>query len=137
MCSLQVNPTGQQISQDFSNLIGTPYEKRDCWGIVVDFYKQVLNMELAPYYSEVPESRGMAQAMVYTARKDFNKVKEPIFGDIILIKMLGFESHIAVYLGEGKILHTQHKTGCIIDSLARWEKMVVGFYRPKIKAEDD
>jgi cell wall-associated NlpC family hydrolase len=98
---------------------------------VVDFYKQVFNVELAPYYSEVPESRGMAQAMVYSARKDFIKVEKPEFGDILLMKMLGFESHIGVYLGSGKILHTQVKTGCVIDSYHKWEKILIGVYRPK------
>jgi cell wall-associated NlpC family hydrolase len=117
--------------ETYVKLVGVPYEDKDCWGIVVEFYKAVFSVQLNPYYSDVPESRGMAQALVYTARKDFESVSILKFGDIVLMKMMGFESHIGVYLGEGKMLHTQVKTGCVVDSFAKWEKTVVGCYRPK------
>lgn len=124
-------------SQDYSNLIGLPYSEKDCWGIVVAFYRQVFGIELQPYYSEVPTDRKVTERLVYSARKDFDSVSDRKFGDIVLMKMLGFESHIGVYLGEGKLLHTQEKTGCVIDSLAKWEKIVIAFYRPKLRSNDD
>lgn len=122
-----------KTTQDYSRLIGIPYEKKDCWGIVVSFYKTVFDIELNPYYQEIPKTKTEAQTLVHNCLTDFHTVpkEQAKFGDIILVKILGFESHIAVYLGEGKILHTQYKTGCVIDSLSRWEKLVVGFYRAK------
>lgn len=124
-------------SPDYSNLIGIPYSDKDCWAIVVAFYRQVFKIELQPYYSEVPTDRKVTEKLVYSARKDFDQVYDRKFGDIVLMKMLGFESHIAVYLGDGKILHTQEKTGCVIDSIAKWEKIVIGFYRPKSGPQND
>ncbi len=118
-------------SQDYSKLIGVPYSDKDCWGIVVDFYALVFGIRLQPYYSQVPTDRKVTEGLVYSARKDFHQVYDPKFGDIVLMKMLGFESHIGVYLGKGKLLHTQEKTGCVIDSMVKWEKIVIGFYRPK------
>lgn len=123
--------TPPQPSPDFSKLIGVPYEKLDCWGIVVEFYKIVFNKTLKSYYDEVPKSRDIARSLVYSSMKDFEEVTDRKFGDIILIKLYGVESHIAVYLGSGKILHTSEHSGCIIENIARWEKLIVGFYRAK------
>jgi cell wall-associated NlpC family hydrolase len=116
-----------------SHIVGVPYEKLDCWGVVVKFYILFFGVELAPYYSDVPDSAEKAQTLVHHAMRDFSRVSTPDMraGDIILIKLLGYESHIAVYLGKNKILHTNHKTGCVVDSFTRWEKMVVGVYRTK------
>jgi cell wall-associated NlpC family hydrolase len=115
------------------SLVGTPYEKLDCWGVVVKFYDIFFGLSLAPYYSDIPDSAEKAEGLVRHAMKDFIRVGTPDMriGDIILIKLLGYESHIAVYLGKNKILHTNHKTGCVVDSFTRWEKMVVGVYRTK------
>jgi cell wall-associated NlpC family hydrolase len=121
------------LSNTCISLVGVPYEELDCWGVVVKFYKKFFDIELAPYYSEVPDTAKEAERLVKHAMSDFEKVNslKMKVGDIVLIKLLGYESHIAVYLGAGKILHTQHKTGCVVDSLSRWEKMVVGVYRTK------
>ena len=122
-----------ELNKACMSLVGTPYSKLDCWGVVVSFYKSFFGLELAPYYSEIPSTPTEAESLVRHAMKDFEKASTPDMriGDILLIKLLGYESHIAVYLGEGKILHTNHKTGCVVDSFSRWEKMVVGVYRTK------
>jgi cell wall-associated NlpC family hydrolase len=128
-----VKNTPQQYIQACSKLIGTPYEKRDCWGIVVDFYREVLGIELKSYYTDIPKSRDSAKALVYSSMGDFEEVKTPEFGDIILIKLYDIESHIAVYLGEEKMLHTTLHSGCVIERVSRWKHLIVGFYRVKKK----
>jgi len=117
------------MNKNFNELIGIPYEKYDCWGIVREWYKIVFGMELKHYYHEIPNNRDIANNLIYSNMGDFKKVDSPEFGDIVLIKLFGVESHIAVYIGEGKILHTQHKTGCIVDKLSKWEKLVTGYFR--------
>lgn len=119
------------FTQDYSNLIGTPYSEKDCWGIVCDFYRLVFNIELKQYYEIVPESRDIAKSIVYDSMKDFKQVEERKFGDLLLIKLFGVESHIAVYLGEGRMLHTSKHSGCLIERTSRWEKLIVGVYRVK------
>lgn len=64
---------------------------------------------------------------------EFDKVEDPKFGDLILIKIKGIESHIAVYVGEGKMLHTSRATGSIVERIERWNPRIVGFYRVKRK----
>jgi cell wall-associated NlpC family hydrolase len=113
----------------YAKLIGTPYEVLDCWGIAREFYIMEFGIELGRYYEEIPNDRDIARDLIYTNKGDFKKVLVPAFGDIILIKLFGVESHIAVYLGEGKILHTSKHHGCYIDNLSKWEKLVTSFYR--------
>ena len=121
------------LNPKISKMIGTSYSKMDCWSIVREFYSIQFGKELRAYYDTVPETRDKARALVLNSMKDFEEVKAPIFGDIILIKLFGIESHIAVYLGEGLMLHTSEHSGCIIERSARWEKLVVGYYRVRAK----
>jgi cell wall-associated NlpC family hydrolase len=120
-----------KTSQDYSKLIGIPYETLDCWGIVREFYKIVFNIELRAYYEIVPKTREEAKEIVYNSMADFVEVKDREFGDIFLIKMFGVESHIAVYLGNGTMLHTSKHSGCLIEKVTRWEKLIVGTYRAR------
>lgn len=131
MSNLHQKNTLPQTSQDYSKLIGIPYETLDCWGIVREFYKIVFNIELRAYYEIVPETREMAKSIVYNSMADFIEVNDRVFGDIFLIKIFGVESHIAVYLGNGTMLHTSKHSGCIIEKVARWEKLIVGTYRAR------
>ena len=121
----------QNYTQDYFKLIGIPYSEKDCWGIVCEFYRIVFNIHLKQYYETVPENRDIAKSIVYDSMKDFVEVKECKFGDLLLIKLFGVESHIAVYLGEGKMLHTSEHSGCLIERTSRWEKLIVGIYRVK------
>lgn len=114
---------------DYSSLIGTSYEKLDCWGIAREFYFLVFGIELKRYYEDIPQNREITKDLVYSNKGDFKKVEVPKFGDLILIKIRGIESHIAIYLDESLILHTQHKIGCVVDRKSRWDKLIVGYYR--------
>jgi cell wall-associated NlpC family hydrolase len=113
----------------YSKLIGIPYLQLDCWGIAREFYALQYGIELKRYYDEIPQDRDLASNLIYHSKGDFIRIDSPEFGDLILIKLFGVESHIAVYLGGGKILHTSKNHGCHIDSLAKWQKLVTSYYR--------
>lgn len=118
--------------KDYKSLIGTPYSDKDCWGIVVEFYKLALNIELKSYYSEVPGDRDIAKSLIYSNIGDFEEVKDDFkFGDIILIELYGVISHIAVYLGDETMLHSTLHSGCVIERVSRWKHLIRGFYRIK------
>lgn len=119
------------IQDSFKELIGTPYIEKDCWGIVVEFYKIVMGIDLKRYYDDIPSNRDIAKNLIYSNMGDFLKIeeKDAKFGDIILIKLYGVESHISVYLGEGKMLHSTLHSGCVIESISRWKNLIVGYYR--------
>ena len=81
----------------FVSLIGTPYSKLDCWGIVKAFYKLEFNCDLKNYYEEIPTTRKQAEALVYSNKGDFKPVEDLKFGDILLLKIEGIECKIEVY----------------------------------------
>ena len=116
----------------YSGLIGTPYKIRDCYQIVVDFYRIVFNLELRNYYDEAPQNKDIAKNLIYSSMKDFKEVYTREFGDIVLIKVMGVESHIAVILDSTTLLHTTKATGCVVDRVSKWEKRIVGTYRVRI-----
>lgn len=119
------------MQPSYAHLIGIPYEVADCWGVAVRFYKDVLDTELKNYYDVVPNDVKVTNNLIHSNKGDFVEVFDRQFGDIILIRLEGVEAHIAIFLGRDKILHTQKKTGCIIERIGRWEKRIVGFYRIK------
>jgi cell wall-associated NlpC family hydrolase len=115
----------------YKNLLGTPYSEKNCWDIVVQFYKQVFGITLKNYYDDIPSTRHEVKSIIHTNMPDFSKIedKDKKFGDIILIKLYGVESHIGVYLENDLMLHTTIHSGCVIERIARWRHLIVGYYR--------
>ena len=121
----------RSISQGYSKLIGEPYEKYNCWQIAKEFYRIVYGIELLHAFDNFPEDKEEIKHLIYSNMGSFEKVDTPQFGDIILLKIRGIESHIAVYLEKGMFIHTSKGTGCVLDRVSVWGKVIVGFYRLK------
>lgn len=121
----------------FRFLIGVPYAESNCWEITRIFYDKVLGIKLSHYCHSAPDDKSEVEKLIYTNKGDFEKVESPKFGDIALIKILGVESHIAVYVGEGQLLHTSKRLGSHIDRVAKWDKVITGYYRVKEDKRDD
>ena len=115
----------------YANLIGISYEKLDCWGIAREFYKLEFGFELKRYYDKAPNDSSIANKLIYSSMGDFEKVTTPNFGDIILINLEGIESHIGIYINDQQLLHTSSRTGCMLDRMSKWNRLVVGYYRVK------
>lgn len=118
------------MASSYLGLIGAKYSDKNCWDVVRDYYKMEFDIDLKHYYDPCSDvsDRKYVESLVYTNEKDFVKVRSPKVGDIIVIKMMGVESHIAVFLGNGQMLHTTKTTGCVIDRVGRWSKLVTGYY---------
>lgn len=126
--------TLQENFRDYSNLVGIPYSELDCYGLAKKFYKEVLGEDLKSYYDSTPKELSERKDLVYTAKSDFVQVELPEFGDIVLIKIDGVESHIAIFVGEGKILHSLKTAGySVIERASRWATRITGFYRLRVK----
>lgn len=115
--------------ETIKSLIGRPYEELNCWGLTVKFYSLVLKTELSGIYDGPEIGRSHTENLIYSNKGEFERVDVPQFGDIILIRLYGFESHIAVYLDNGLMLHTSKNTGSVIENTARWKNLIVGYYR--------
>lgn len=111
-------------------LVGVPYETMNCWDLAKIFYRDAFGIELKHYYED-PDNRLATQNLIYTNKSEFLKVDTPSYGDIVIMKVKGIESHIGIYIGEGLMLHTTKATGSVIDRTERWVKTIVGYYRPR------
>lgn len=122
----------QQISEDFfKKYIGRDYKEIDCWELVRLFYLEVMNRELPSYYTSRPVGILATRQITYTALNNYEKVDNPQFGDIILIKLYGYPIHVGLYLNDISFLHTCKNLGVVVDRMETWNKRIEGFYRPK------
>ena len=103
----------------------------NCWDLAVVFYKNIFGIDMRSIYDGPTPEREMSKKIIYTNIGEFYKADSPEFGDIILLKIRGIESHIAIYLENDRMLHTSKATGSVIDFVSRWQKVIVGFYRVK------
>lgn len=113
----------------FNHLVGIPYEDLNCWQLVKQFYSDVLQIGLKHYVERTPDDKQEIKSLIYSNVGEFEKVETPEFGDIVILKIYGIESHIAVFVGEGKILHTTRGVGSCLDRVEKWSRVIVGFYR--------
>lgn len=121
--------THQQIFEAYSHsLIGLPYECFDCYDVVKMFYHKVFSISLPLFVYKDSLNPEKMNDVIMTNRKDFKKVNEPQFGDIILLKINSLPAHLGVYLDKENFLHTTEVTGSIIDKLSMWKGRIEGFY---------
>jgi cell wall-associated NlpC family hydrolase len=110
--------------------IGKEYDRYNCLDLVKEFYLDIFGLTLKNYFEgDVPSDREKLQGLIVSNKGDFDKVGSPKFGDIVVIKLFGYSSHIGVCIGEGRFLHSVRTSGSCMDSLARYSKMIDGFYR--------
>ena len=132
--SRQTSQVFSSPMRTYNHLIGIPYDKMNCWDIAVKFYGDILDISLFGIYDGPTPNRLHTKALIYSNLGDFEEVEIPQFGDLVVIRIMGLESHIAIYLGEDKILHTSRAHGSVIDRLSRFKTRLSGFYRVR---EDD
>lgn len=123
--------------------VGIPYANRgrdiktglDCWGLLIEFYRRTLGIELPSYEAAYDNSSDMNQTVnaIKYEKKDFDwkKVASPAYGDAILLRVLGHPCHVGVYLGDGRMLHTLTGHDSAIESIEgyKWKNRIDGFYR--------
>lgn len=118
--------------------IGTPYQVNgrgpdsfDCFGLVADFYRNVLGQELGIEFEEMPEewyqdhSYSDYKKMLLSENTYLIESPEPYC--IVLLSIRGdLIDHIGVYLGEDKVLNTSEANGVFVvrlSALKRFKKL--------------
>lgn len=109
-------------------------ESFDCWGLLVDIYKNELGIRL-PTYANVPRDdiEEMSKAFGKGASDEWTKLDKPVdFCGVGLSHLPNRIFHVGIFLmiDGGCIMHTQQNTGCVVQSLSairkRWQ--YVTFY---------
>lgn len=94
---------------------GRRYPFLDCWGLVVDVYREMLGITLNEYTDL--SQQDMSKALMYERQAGrFIEVDEPRDYDVIAFFIGGRLFHVGIWL-KGKILHTSQKKNCRYESL--------------------
>lgn len=112
----------------FSDLIGkTHKEVGGCSGLVTIVCRR-LGINL-PEWGKIYESH--AELEIESRKWLFNKVKYPLYGDLVHIRTFNNNHHIAVVIDENCLLHSTKKHGVhkIRIDHAWLKNRIIGFYR--------
>jgi proteasome lid subunit RPN8/RPN11 len=102
----------------------------DCYGLVKDFYRKEYRIILSDYERDENFRNSDFDIVGELNKNDFKKVDSPEKGDIILFKgVKGAPKHLAIYMGEGKILHHGYKKLSCIKELGESALNIEGVYR--------
>lgn len=96
-------------------------------------YAEQFGIELPSYSGDYddPNDGYQIEPAVAAEMPDWVPVSEPKPGDAMLVAMLGFQSHVAVYVEPNRMLHTIEKYDTRIERFDRpaWKRRLRGFYR--------
>lgn len=95
---------------------GRKYPFLDCWGLIVDVYREMLGISLNEYTDL--SQRDMSKALMYERQSGrFIEVdNEPQDYDVIAFFIGGRLYHVGLWI-RGKILHTSQKKNCRYETL--------------------
>jgi len=123
-------------SKYIPSLIGREYVWgiSDCYSIVRDYYKKELSISLPNYERRGEKLSPSENPFIISYKKlGFVKVEEPKKHDIILMFLNGSNpQHVAIYLGEGIMLHQVEgrlSSKDVYGNAGYWWKNTQGFYR--------
>lgn len=124
--------TEKLINHPFS-LIGTPFKYGgrgngyyDCYGLVIELYRRLFNIEL-PDYQSPTTAREIAKLMRGELHL-WRPTEHPRRGTVMFMK-LGEFTHVAMYLGENRFIHTCEATGGVcIERMSNWFNKIERYF---------
>jgi cell wall-associated NlpC family hydrolase len=127
-----MNGTLQTAIQAFIESIqDRSYEEMDCWELVQEFHNY-FEQSLPKYFDGRGKSlKEKAEAVDYF-KSEFEKVQNPLLGDIVLMSIFGLPVHVGIYLEPDHILHTDKGHGVVLDTRTKWKTRIVGYYRARL-----
>ncbi len=96
--------------------------KNDCFELVRNYYENELNISLSNYHRYDKWEFDMPNLMLDNYEKegfykvDFKDIKE---NDVIIFNILGFASHLGIYMGNNFILHHPENDKSVICELSK------------------
>lgn len=112
-----------------SKYIGKEYEKYNCLDLVKEFYADQYGIIIKDYFEGPVPAKKDIECLIVSNKGEFEQVRSPRFGDIVVIKLYGYSSHIGVCIGEDKFLHSVRTAGSCLDTLSRYSRIIEGYYR--------
>lgn len=101
----------------------------DCYGLAMEVLKRNgICLPDVPY--NCIDERELIRADIYT-KVDYEAVEKPYENCILEIEEKGLPVHVAVYIGEGKIIHSTQNRGVVIEPFRLYERKIRGIYKVK------
>lgn len=110
-------------SPDLSDLIGIPYSTMKCYDLAMEVYRRI--------GKELPDFRN--NATLLKNGLGLIKIEKPEKWCIMLLAEGSRINHIGIYLGHGKMIHTNSLVGVLIEDTKRLERKIKGYYKTSDK----
>lgn len=101
----------------------------DCWGLVLEVFKRNGIMLPDVPYDTLNEQEFVKKSLLLQSR--FERVESMSELSILEITVNGISSHVAVYIGNGRIIHAVIGRGVTIEPLWPYKKRIAGIYKVK------
>lgn len=120
--------------------VGLPYKDNgrdlsgvDCWGLARYVYNKEFNISLPSFsFNYDGEDRERIQELIAQYREGWEEITEDYkSGDLVLFRMMGYESHVGIITEYPYFLHARDKADSSIERLnsANWKHRVIGVFR--------
>lgn len=111
---------------------GRDFDGWDCYGVVYQYYKLVLNINLPLYLDYISTTElDRLSSIIHSNQTDWIQVERPIENDLVLFRIGGMPVHLGVIVNEREMLHSEKKIGTFVEPISGfvWNKRLEGFYR--------
>lgn len=117
------------------DLIGIPYKVHgrdrngmDCYGLAIEVLKRCGYTLPDVFYDDI-EKNTCEKIRIINKGLPLIKMQNPEENCIILMNSKGYENHIAIYLGEGMMIHSTRLAGVVVEQISKYQKLVTGYYK--------
>jgi cell wall-associated NlpC family hydrolase len=121
---------------------GRPFEEKgrgpdayDCWGLVVDFYRRELGIDLPQLLEGYETTRDLHAIAALAAREKsrWSPIDEAaaLAGDVVEFRILGEEAHVGLVVARGMFLHALRGQGVVLERWrsVHWSARFLGVFR--------
>lgn len=128
----------------YNKYIGLPYkdggrdtEGLDCWGLVRLVYKDKYEIDLPSFTNSytTTNDREHLHELIARHKEYWELTTEPEEGSVVLMRVLGTNTHVGIYLGNSKFLHIRENTQAVVESIdsSTWKHRIIGYFKYKEK----
>ncbi len=112
---------------------GRGWDGWDCWGLVFIAYRHLFAIDIASLSADYDDKASFAELseLVDTQKRFWIETDRPEYGDVSLFKVSRFESHVALVLPRGRMIHCTRSAGTVCErsDALHWAKRHAAYYR--------
>jgi hypothetical protein len=128
--------------------VGIPYKDNgrdldgvDCWGLARYVYNKEFNISLPSFsFNYDSGDRERIQELIAQYREGWEEItQEYKTGDLVLFRMMGYESHVGIVTEYPYFLHAREKADSSVERLdnTQWKNRVIGIFRYSSAAKNN